>query len=205
MTCTVLAEVVAAALLLDHRFVDLAGGEVVALAHPGAREALVVAEVEVGLRTVFGDEDLAVLERAHGARVDVDVRVQLEVRDLDAAGLEDGPEGGGGDALAQGGHDTAGNEDVFGHMHPSRVSTPRAGAGQSREADIERGSRLPPRLQDRSVCTILQARRQPRMDERLAGPIRRAAAAAFAPSGAPTGPATPPRFCKSGGRRERGG
>ncbi|OPZ03600.1 MAG: hypothetical protein BWZ09_02352 [Alphaproteobacteria bacterium ADurb.BinA305] len=110
-----LAQVLAAALLLQHRLVDLAGGEVVALAHLGAGEALVMAEVEVGLGAVFGDEDLAVLERAHGARIDVDVGVQLEVRDLDAAGLEDRPEGRCGDALAQGGHDTTGDEDVFGH------------------------------------------------------------------------------------------
>ena len=32
------------------------------------REALVVAQIEVGLGAVVGDEDLAVLERAHGAR-----------------------------------------------------------------------------------------------------------------------------------------
>ena len=37
-------------------------------------EALVVAEVEVGLGTVLGDEHLAVLERAHRARIDVEVR-----------------------------------------------------------------------------------------------------------------------------------
>ena len=40
-------------------------------------EALVVAQVEVGLRAVLGDEHLAVLERAHRARIDVDVRVEL--------------------------------------------------------------------------------------------------------------------------------
>ena len=62
------AQVVAAALLADDRVVDLAGGEVVLLAHPRRQEALVVAEVEVGLGAVVGDEHLAVLERAHRAR-----------------------------------------------------------------------------------------------------------------------------------------
>jgi hypothetical protein len=81
----------------------------------GAGEALVVAEVEVGLCAVLGNEDLAVLEGAHRAGVDVDVGVELEVGNLDAAGFENRPEGGGGDALAQRGHDTTGNEDVFGH------------------------------------------------------------------------------------------
>jgi hypothetical protein len=75
-----------------------------------AHEALVVAEVEVGLGAVVGDEHLAVLERAHGARIDVDVRIELDHGDLEAAGLEDGAERGGGDALAQRGNDAAGDE-----------------------------------------------------------------------------------------------
>ena len=44
-------------------------------------EALVVAEVEVGLGAVVGHEDLAVLVRAHRAGIHVDVRVELHVGD----------------------------------------------------------------------------------------------------------------------------
>ena len=44
-------------------------------------EALVVAEVEIGLGAVVGDEDLAVLVRVHRPGVDVDVRVELLDRD----------------------------------------------------------------------------------------------------------------------------
>jgi hypothetical protein len=50
-------------------------------------EALVVAEVEVGLGAVVGDEDLAVLEGRHRPGVDVDVGVELQQRDLEAARL----------------------------------------------------------------------------------------------------------------------
>jgi len=71
------AEIIAAAFLVDHRLVDLAGGEVVAPAHPRAGKALVMAEVEIGLRTIVGNEHLAVLKRAHGAGVDVDIRIEL--------------------------------------------------------------------------------------------------------------------------------
>ncbi len=49
-------------------------------------EALVVAEVEVGLALVVGDEHLAVLEGVHRAGVDVDVRVELLHRDPQAPG-----------------------------------------------------------------------------------------------------------------------
>ena len=58
------AEVVAAALLGDDRLVDPAGRDVAELGQVLVDEALVVAEVEVGLGAVVGDEDLAVLVRA---------------------------------------------------------------------------------------------------------------------------------------------
>src|SRR5437773_150621 len=93
------AKVVAAALLLDHRLIDLAGGEVVPAAHLRALEALVVPEVQVRLGAILGDEHLAVLERAHRPGIDVDVGVQLDVGDADAARLEDRGEGRGGDAF----------------------------------------------------------------------------------------------------------
>ncbi len=56
------AEVVATALLLQNVGVDAAGRNRVGTAGGDAGEALVVAEVEVGLGAVVGDEDLAVLE-----------------------------------------------------------------------------------------------------------------------------------------------
>ena len=81
ITCTVLAEVVAAALGREHRRVDRAGRGVRVAGQRLVDEALVVAEVEIGLAAVVGDEDLAVLERVHRAGVDVDVRVELLHRD----------------------------------------------------------------------------------------------------------------------------
>ncbi len=83
-------QVVTATLLAQHVLVDAAGGEVVVLGHGGADKPLVVAQVEVGLSAVVGDEHLTVLERAHGARIDVDVRIQFEHGDLQAPRLQDG-------------------------------------------------------------------------------------------------------------------
>src|SRR5581483_10270736 len=110
------AEIIAAPLLLDDRLVDLAGGEVVVPAHLRALEALVVPQVQVGLGPVLRDEHLAVLKRAHGARIDVDVRVQLDVGDADGARFEDRGEGSGGNALAQGGDYTACYEYILCHV-----------------------------------------------------------------------------------------
>ncbi len=95
------AEIIAPALFLNHSVVDLAGGAVVAPAHPGFHESLVMPQIEVGLGTVVGDEHLAVLKRAHGARIDVDVGIHLEQGDLQAARLEQCAQGGSRESLAQ--------------------------------------------------------------------------------------------------------
>ena len=62
---------------------------------------LAVAEVEVGFRPVVGDEHLAVLKRAHGARIDVEIGVELFQPDGVPARLEERAERGGSEALAE--------------------------------------------------------------------------------------------------------
>ena len=95
------AEVFAATLLGDHGRIDLTGRHVGRPDEVGVEEALVVPDVQVGLRAVLGDEDLAVLERVHRAGVDVQVRVELLHRHSKAAGLEQATEAAGRQALAQ--------------------------------------------------------------------------------------------------------
>ena len=133
------AEVVAAALAPDHRVVDRARGGVGGAARVRVREALVVAEVEVGLRAVLGDEHLAVLERAHRARVDVDVRVELLDRHGQPARDQQPAQRGGGDALPECGDDAAGDEDEAGF----RAALWHQVSGKS-SVLIRRGGRLTP-------------------------------------------------------------
>ena len=83
-----LAEVLPRAFLAQHLLINLPGGDVGLLGEEHVEEALVVADVEIGLGTVFGHIDLAVLERVHGARVDVDVRVELLLQHMDAAAAQ---------------------------------------------------------------------------------------------------------------------
>ncbi len=73
-----------------------------------------MAEIEIGLGAVVGDKDLAVLERAHGARIDVDVGVHLLHRDLQAARFHQRADGGGREPLAEGGNNAAGNKEKLG-------------------------------------------------------------------------------------------
>ena len=95
------AEVLAASLLGDHLRVDLAGRDVGRPVQVDVEEALVVADVEVGLGAVVGDEDLAVLERVHRAGIDVEVRIQLLHRHAETARLQQVAEGGGREPLAE--------------------------------------------------------------------------------------------------------
>src|SRR5713226_2319941 len=109
------AQVIATSLLGDHLGIDFAGGHVAGLAQVGIDEALVVAEVEVGLGTVVRDEHLTMLVGGHRARVDIDVGVQLLEGDAQAAGLQDGPYGRRRDPLTDRGNHATGYEDVLRH------------------------------------------------------------------------------------------
>ena len=94
-------EIIAAPLLGDDALVDPAGGEIAVAPGGGAHEALVMAEIEIGLGAVRGDEHLAVLKRAHGAGIHVDVGIQLHHADFEAACLENGAQGRRGNAFTQ--------------------------------------------------------------------------------------------------------
>ena len=96
-----LAEVIAAPLFGENGFVDAAGGPVVVAGKLGVREALVVAEVEVGLGAVFGHEHFAVLIRAHRAGIDVQVRIAFLKGDFETATFEETTDGGSCNALSK--------------------------------------------------------------------------------------------------------
>src|SRR6185503_12550687 len=90
---------------------------------------------EVRLGAVIGDEDLAVVVRRHGAGVDVDVGVELQDRDGDAARLEDPSDRGGGDALAERAGHAAGHKDILRHRSGSSAcgsSVPSKGTREHR-------------------------------------------------------------------------
>jgi hypothetical protein len=79
------------ALFLDHRLIHLACGHVGALGQIDIDDALVVAQVQISLGAVLGYENLPVLIRTHRAGVDIDVGIDLEDTDAEAAALEESP------------------------------------------------------------------------------------------------------------------
>ena len=96
------AQVVAAPLPADDVGIDPPAGHRVAATRRDAREAFVVAKIEVGFGAVVGDEDLAVLVRAHGARIDVEIGVELAQAHAIAARLEQGSQCSRRQALTEG-------------------------------------------------------------------------------------------------------
>src|SRR5438477_8563627 len=99
------------------RQVDATRRNIIHLRQRAVDEALVVPEVEVGLRAVVGDVHLAVLERRHGARIDVDVGIELLDGHAEAALHQHPTERGGRDALAERRDDATGHEDVLRRAH----------------------------------------------------------------------------------------
>ena len=95
------AEIIAAPLLGEDVLVDAAGGDVVVPGRRAAGEALVMAEIEVGLGAVVGDEHLAVLVGRHRAGIDVEIGVELAQADLVAARLQQRAERRRRETLAQ--------------------------------------------------------------------------------------------------------
>src|SRR5579872_686884 len=120
------AEIFAAAFAADHRRIDPAGGLAVGLAGGDAGEALVMAEIEIGFGAVVGDVDLAVLIRAHRARIDVDIGVEFAESDAEAARLKQRAERRRRKTLAERGDHAAGNEDEPRHgISPYSTRAPR--------------------------------------------------------------------------------
>src|SRR5215470_198733 len=107
------AQVIASPLLGDDLLIDPASRPVVVAAQFGVREALVVAEVEIGFGPVIGDENLTVLKGRHRAGIDVQVGVELHQVDFEATALQQATNRGCRQTLAQGRHNTARHKDVL--------------------------------------------------------------------------------------------
>jgi hypothetical protein len=76
------AQVFALSFLVKHLPIYFPGGYAVVFAEVFVYKAFVMAQVQVGFRAVLGNENLAVLEGAHGAGVNVNVRVKFLDGDL---------------------------------------------------------------------------------------------------------------------------
>ena len=107
------AKIFSVTLLVKNVGVDLAGREVGIFVEVLVDKTLVVTEVKVGLCSVLGHINLAVLVRAHGAGVNVDVRVELLCRDLKPAFLQKASERRRRNSFSESGYDSSGYKNVL--------------------------------------------------------------------------------------------
>ena len=84
----------------DNRGVYLSRGNIRSMGQINIDEPLIMPQVKVGLSAVIGDEYLAVLVGRHGARINIEVGVQLLHGDRDAAAFQDPADRGNADALS---------------------------------------------------------------------------------------------------------
>ena len=121
-------QIVPPALPVEHVPVHLAGGDGGVHVQALINEPLVVAQVQVRLRPVVGDEHLPVLVGAHGPRVHVEIGVQLLDLYMQAPLLQQPAQGGRRDPLSQARDHASRYKNVFdSHIVPSL--SPAAGAG----------------------------------------------------------------------------
>ena len=104
-------EIFAAPFAADHGRIDPPGRDRIAAPRGDPDIALVMAEIEIGLGTVVGDVDLAVLVGAHRAGIDVQVGVELAQPDPEPARLQQRSERRRRQTLAERGNHAAGDED----------------------------------------------------------------------------------------------
>jgi len=123
-------EVVAAPFLGNDALVNPAGCEIAVPSGSCAHETLIVAEIKIRLGAVFSYEYLAVLERAHRARVDVEVGIQLDHADRQSARLQNRTKAGRSDPLTQGGHNATSDEYIRCHVRALKASGNNKGSEQ---------------------------------------------------------------------------
>ena len=116
------SEIFAPALFVKHVPVDLAGGKVGIFVQILVDKALIVAKVKVGFGAVLRYINLAVLIGAHGAGVNVNIRVKLLRRNLKSPCFQKPPEGRGGYALAKPRNNAACYKNVLCHVFRPPVS-----------------------------------------------------------------------------------
>ena len=102
--------------------VNLTSGYVGILIKVLINEALIVPKVQVCLCSIVGDEHLSMLDRIHGTRINIDIRIELLHRDLVPSCLQETSKGWGCNTFAESGDNASRDEYVFNcHTLPPNV------------------------------------------------------------------------------------
>ena len=87
------AQVIAPAFFRNDGLVDFTGGHIGTLGQVDIYKTFIMAQVKVRFRSVIRHKHFAVLIRAHGSRIDIDIRIKFLYRNLIAPALQQTPQG----------------------------------------------------------------------------------------------------------------
>ena len=104
---------ITAAFFLEYAPVYLTGGDIGVFGQALIDEALVVAKVQIGLGAIVGNKNLTMLDRVHGTRINIDVRVEFLHGYFVAARFQQTPKGCSCDTFTEAGNNAAGNENIL--------------------------------------------------------------------------------------------
>ena len=110
--------------------IDPSRGDGAAARQALIHKPLIVAQIQVGLRPVIGDEYLAVLIGAHGAGVHIEIGVEFLVAHPQSPLLEKTAQRRRADALPQTGHHAAGDKYILHHQFPAPFHAPAPPAAE---------------------------------------------------------------------------
>ncbi|EFA23571.1 hypothetical protein BIFGAL_02675 [Bifidobacterium gallicum DSM 20093 = LMG 11596] len=111
-----LAQVFTGALFAQHFLINLSRGHIGLLAEEHIKEALIMADVQIGFGTIFSNIDFTMLERVHGAWINVDIWIKFLLQHMDAAAAQQTSEGGCRQTFTKGGDHTTSNENMLGNV-----------------------------------------------------------------------------------------
>ena len=111
-----LSEVFARPLLTQHILVYLARSDISPLAEENVKESLIVANIQISFSPVLSYIYFTMLERVHRAGVNIDIRVQLLLQNMQAAAAQKAPQRRCRKAFAKGRNNAASNENMLCHV-----------------------------------------------------------------------------------------
>ena len=100
-------------LLIQDSGINFAGGDGGVDGQVFIHETLIVAQIQIGFRTIVGHEYFAMLDGVHRARVHIQIGIQLLQGNPQPPLFQQAAEGCSGDAFAQAGNHASGDKDVF--------------------------------------------------------------------------------------------
>lgn len=107
------SKVITDTLPVDDRFINLAGRYVVVSVQHNVQEAFVVSQIKINLAAIVEHEYFTVLVRRKCPRINIDVRIDLDRRDTDAARVQKRTERAGNNTLANAANHATGHKNVL--------------------------------------------------------------------------------------------